>query len=204
MTRIHHQEAGFTLLEMLVGLALFSLLLGCFGGLFVKLEKTTAVISRVEGAENIDVVRRFLRTSLESSRAFARVAADGSRVVRFTGEPSRIVYMEVAAGEREVGGIYETELRLDPDGHLVIERRPSGWGAGLDVSPQVLLANVQSLAFAYLPCPSRAGSKLVHHWTEAGTLPFEVSVAVSFRKGAPGTWADVSAFLPAADCPAGW
>ena len=121
-------QAGFTLLEMLVAMALFSFILSCFGSLFYRLGTTNAAIGRIERSENVDVVRRYLQHSLEGIRAHARLDTDGVRTVRFEGEQSRVTFVGVASGDRETGGLYETELWLDSTNGCFNGAGPSAGG----------------------------------------------------------------------------
>jgi len=196
-------QRGFTLLEVLVALALFSLILASFGTVFYRLEKTDAVIARMEGAENVEIVRRFLRQSLEASRAYPATDAEGQslglRKIRFVGEPSRVVFTTTASG-REIGGIYQTEVSLDSSGKLLLQRRFLSGGGSPASGPDILLENLSSILFTYLPCPSRQRGPDRHRWTVPDRLPFMITLSASFNQGDSRTWRDVVAFVPAAAC----
>jgi prepilin-type N-terminal cleavage/methylation domain-containing protein len=199
MRRQRDGRAGFTLLEMLVAMALFSLILGIFGALFYSLRTTNAAIGRIESSENVDVVRRYLLQSLEEIRAHSRPDANGVRTVQFEGEQSRLAFVGAAAGDREIGGLYETVLWLDSD-QLMHRRRPLGSGRGEQVAPEVLLEGLASLTISYFPCPHEPPDHDVHRWKNAQRLPFLVSVEVTFKTGDSRQWRETSAFIPAAAC----
>jgi prepilin-type N-terminal cleavage/methylation domain-containing protein len=203
MTRQREGQGGFSLLEMLVAMALLSIILSSFGALFYRLGTTDAVIGRIERSENVDVVRRYLQRNLEGIRAHAQLDMNGVRTVRFEGEKSRVTFVGVAAGDRETGGLYETELWLDPRERLVQRRRPLGWGQGAQISPEVLLEGLASLTFSYSPCPHEPPAPNVHRWKSTRQLPFLVSVEVTFKPGDSREWREISAFIPAAACPMG-
>jgi prepilin-type N-terminal cleavage/methylation domain-containing protein len=203
MKRQREGQAGFSLLEVLVAMALFSLILSSFGALFYRLGTTNAAIGRIERSENVDVVRRYLQRSLEGIRAHPQLDTNGVRTVRFEGEKSRVTFVGVAAGDRETGGLYETELWLDPGERLLQRRRPLGWGQGAQVLPEVLLEGLASLTISYSPCPHEAPDPIVHRWKSTRQLPFLVSVKVTFKAGDRREWREISAFIPAAACPLG-
>jgi prepilin-type N-terminal cleavage/methylation domain-containing protein len=194
-------QAGFTLAEVLVALALFSLIISCFGALFYRLERTESAIRLIEQSENIDVVRRYLLQTLEQIRAYPTVGADGTRTLRFEGERSRILFVSVESGDRETGGLYETEVWLDPEGRLLQQRRPLGWAAAREVPAEVLLENLASLTFSYSSCPLGSITADVHQWAHSLQLPFLISITAEFNAGYPEHWRSVSAFIPAANCP---
>jgi len=203
MTHKQPGQFGFTLFEVLVAVALFSLILSIFGVLLHRLAATNDAISRIERSENVDVVRRYLRQNLESIRASSRLDTNGARVLRFEGEPSRIAFVTVAASDRETGGLYETEIWLDSEGRLLLERRPIGWVKGLKLTPEVLLEDLASFTFTYVPCPIEAQSIDHHRWTNASRLPFLILTAATFKLGVAREWRDVSVFVPASACPLG-
>jgi prepilin-type N-terminal cleavage/methylation domain-containing protein len=203
MKRQLKEQTGFSLLEVLVAMALFSLILSFFGALFYRLGTTNAVIGRIERSENVDVVRRYLQRSLEGIRAHSQLDTDGVRTMWFEGEKSRVTFVGVAAGDRETGGLYKTELWFDSDDRLLQWRRPLGWGRGTQTFPEVLLVGLASLKFSYFPCPHDAAGPAVHHWKRARQLPFLVSVELTFNAGDTREWREISAFIPAAACPLG-
>lgn len=200
MTARQAAQSGFTLFEMLVALALFSLMLGCFSALFYRLERTNQAIARVETMENVDVVRRFLQRSIEGSRTLWRGKSFASRTLRFVGEPARVVFAGVAAGGSLTGGLYESEVKLDGEGRLLLQRRSSGWAEGDTLPSDVLLRGVHAISFEYYPCPSRRPSTPVDHWARTDQLPYMISLEVSFSTGDNRAWRQVFAILPAAAC----
>jgi prepilin-type N-terminal cleavage/methylation domain-containing protein len=193
-------EAGFTLLEMLVAMMLFSLILSFFGALFHRLGTTNATISRIERSENVDVVRRYLLQSLEGSRAHSRLDAKGVRTVQFRGEPSRVTFVGIAAGDRETGGLYETEVWLDTEGRLLLQRRPLGREQDIELTPEVLLEHLASFTFTYSPCPLEPNGADLHRWTNTRHLPFVISVTATFETGDVRDWRKMNAFVAASAC----
>ena len=198
----HQQDdqAGFTLIEVLVCLALFSLMLGCFGAIFYRLETTKKVFGRIERLENVDLVRRYVQRSLEGTLASSSVDANGIRTIRFVGEPSRVVFVGIAAGDRETGGLYETEVWLDSDGRLLQKRRPLGWGREMKVEAEILLEDLDSLTFSYSPCPIERKGFDAHHWAKTDQLPFMISVMAKFKSRDAREWRNISAFMPTSAC----
>lgn len=196
----HRRQCGFTLVEMLLSVALLSVVLGLFGGLFFRLEKTSAAIAVLEDAEDGGTARRFITAALEGSRPLLRPGDAGRRQVHFTGEAQRVTFAGIAAGDHEVGGVYETTLRLDEAGQLVMLRHPLGWGDGPQ-TPKVLLRGVASLSFAYHPCPTPAGEARVASWIGQDHLPSRITLSISFRRGDTRTWPALFIFPAASACP---
>lgn len=196
----HAGQGGFTLVEMLLAVALLSLLFGVFGGLLFRLQKTGAAVAALEAAEDVGVVRRYVATSLEGSRTMLSPAAGGRRIVRFAGAAHRIAFAGVADGAREVGGVYETSLWVDDAGRLLLLRQPLGWGDRIPAPPRVLLRGVAGLAFTYFPCPARAGSTGRQAWTGEDHLPFRITLTLTFKQGDARTWPVLSAFPEASAC----
>lgn len=203
MKHIREGQAGFTLLEMLVAMALFSLTLSYFGVLFYKLGKTNVAINRIERSENVDVVRRYMQQSLEGIRPHSQLETDGVRILRFDGERSRVAFIGVATGDRETGGLYDTEFWLDSSGRLLLRRRHLGRDRGGQSTPEVLLEGIASLTFSYSACPHDAHGLDIHRWERGRQLPFMISVNATFKPGDSRQWREISAFIPAAACQLG-
>ena len=190
-------EAGFTLFEVLVGLALFSLILTFFGAAFFSLARTNGALDRVESAEEVDVVRRFIQRSLESSRTFHR---QGQPFLH--GDTSRITFTSVVGGEHGAGGVYESEIWLDRQGNLSFARRPLGWGPGLQMTTRVLLKGLAAFELTYRPCEPRNAPDQ-NHWSDARNFPERVTVSAHFQPEDPRIWRDLIVSMPSASCGAG-
>lgn len=200
MRREQGHEVGFTLLEMLVTMALFSLLLSFFGALFNNLRAVNAAIIRIERSENVNVVSRYLQQSLEGIRAYSDLDAAGTRTVRFRGEQSRVEYVGVAAGDRESGGLYETEVWLDSEGRFLLHRRMLGQEREQTLPAEVLLEGLDSLTFSYFTCPVEDPSIGLNRWTDVSQLPFLISVTATFKAGDQREWHEIFAFVRSSSC----
>lgn len=196
----HRGQGGFTLVEMLLSLALLSLVFSVFGGLMLRLGRTGTIVSTLEAAENVGLVRRFVAARLEGGRTMLSPAGSGQRLARFAGEAHRVTFAGVSAGEHEVGGLYETTLALDDAGQLLLFRRPLGWGGGTPAPPRVLLRGVASLGFRYHPCPGRTGSPGQQRWTMQDHLPYRITMDLAFRTGDPRVWPSLTVFPAASAC----
>lgn len=193
------REAGFTLLEMLVALVLFSLILSGFAAMFLTLQRTSSSLSRVETSQNVDIVRRFLQQSLEQIRPYTIRQPNGLTKLHFVGQPDHLMFTEVVPGNRDVGGVYQTEIFLDQD-RLLFLRRPLGWGGNKKVEPEVLFKNVADLAFSYSPCPSGSQKPTSTRWTMPDQLPFRIDMVVTFPPGDHRQSLRLSSFLAGSTC----
>lgn len=173
-------EAGFTLVEMLVSLALCALV----ALLLLQTLRATSAIDRsarrLAAQEEVHLVRAHLRRAF-SERAVRR--ADG-RHAPFLGRPDRLV-MTIQA-DREAGRGAETRLDLGvvptAEGLDLVE---TNGPAVLPGPPETLLQGVHALRMRYF---GAQGTESVPRWAPAWT-----------RKDRPPALIEVSVDFPPAD-----
>ena len=164
-------QAGFTLVELLVTLALLSLLIGyALSALFVW-QKMDAATARNEAQENVSIVARFLRTSFEDMLPGLTTDTAGRRQLFFQGSQDRIQFLALSPGVTETGGIYEVTVWRDDEGRLLLARKLHGGGQAEAEPPHILLSGVRSLAFSYSFCPAPEGGGPGEEGFAAGDSP---------------------------------
>lgn len=173
-------EAGFTLVEMLVSLALCALV----ALLMLQTLQATSVINRsarrLGAQEEVNLVRAHLRRAF-SERAVRR--ADG-RHAPFLGQPDRLII--TIQPDREAGRGAETRLDLAvaprAEGLDLVE---TNGPAVLPGSPETLLQGILALRMRYF---GAQGKESVPRWAPAWT-----------RKDRPPTLIEVTVDFPPAD-----
>ena len=181
-------EAGFTLVEVVVCLALASLI----GLLLVQTlqiaSRASGAAGRVAAAEEVQSVRDHLRRTLGN---LVRRRTDGRRPF-FLGRPDGLaaVIAPDAAAERpaetlvSLAGTARTDLRLD----LVEGRRLAEPGAGT-ADEEVLLEGVTGLSFRYFGVPTgNAPAVWQAQWTRPDRAPRLVEIRIAFASSDRRRW----------------
>jgi general secretion pathway protein J len=188
------RRAGFTLLEVVIALALFGLLLAALGqGLRFGLKTwdlQAAAAGRSDALLATDRGLRRLIEAMEPENSASPLSAVDGRADRL----SFVTRFPAALGwDRRVDAV----LTLGSGGRLVLRWHPHrheiSFASPAADTETVLLDGVERLALAYWrpAAPGIAGG-WVDSWNQPG-LPALVRVRLSFGKGDPRHWPDLVA-----------
>ena len=178
-------DAGFTLLEMLVALVVFGLLMaGLSQTMRYGLAAWTAETHGATGSEDKVAVDGAIRRLIEQ-------AAPDS----FVGQPGGLAFTSVlpeGAGLND--RLADIALRVDAGGHLVLRWTPHP--AGVPLAPplapheELLLEGVEAIQISYL-APQPTGPAIwVSRWQSNG-LPLLVRIGITFADAT--SWPDLVA-----------
>ena len=177
------RQAGFTLLEVLVGLTILSLIIaGLSAGTQFTLrvgETQARVITRTG---DLDAVERALR------RAFAEAAPAMPGAAALRGAADQVAWTTTLPEAAMTGGRVDAALLLETGHRLVLRLKPHPYGhraeapdADRDVE---LLRGVDRIEIAYW----RGGWSTA--WTQAN-LPALIRIRLLFPPGDPRHWPDM-------------
>ncbi|MCK1383297.1 prepilin-type N-terminal cleavage/methylation domain-containing protein [Bradyrhizobium sp. 21] len=185
-------EAGFTLVEMLVGLVLTSLLavmlLGAIrSGLTIR-ERTAL---RATAFDKVVAVQDFLRNSL--TLAYPRLIgeANGTGRLEFEGTPTSVRFVAPAMQSGGRGGRSNFTIAMSkssPPAFVVDIDDPR---AGANGRKDMLLTNVANVSFSYLPKVVSGEARWADHWDPGATLPAAIRVNVQFPPGDQRVWPEL-------------
>lgn len=180
-------QAGFTLLEIIVVMALLSLVMLGLGASLRSFASTEArVDARLERAHELRSVVRFVSSVTErvSSDKRTQEVALGSSPFWFVGEPQSMTWVGIMPARFGAGGRYFFRLAAEPAGvgqALVLRFAP--WAPDADfpdwaqVESRVLVADLRVLRLRYLDARSPELSWL-DVWTPIEHLPAKLAVTL--------------------------
>jgi general secretion pathway protein J len=180
--RCRAPASGFTLIEVLVGLAI----LGITSGLLMSAVYSLALgansgVDRLDRMDSDRLFLSFLRREIESIRP-AAIPADNRNEVVFNGTADRMQFVGHLPAHHGGGGLTVMSLSLDPspiDGTLVLSTHDE-WESFAGIPPdsdqgwahRELARNVDELRFSYFGDPDAAGSRRwLAQWAASEKLP---------------------------------
>lgn len=195
MTRRSDGEAGFTLLELLVGLALFGLVsVALFHSLRFGLRAWERVESHSNGGDAVAEIQALLRRHLE--RAYPLwIEHAATPHVDFTGTADRIAFLAPAPQALIAGGLARLNLRVRHGNgrwrlELIAQPHPGDDGGG--VLREILIGGLHSLQIAYFGADeAEAPGQWQPLWRDRGALPRLIRIRAAFPPGDRRLWPDL-------------
>jgi general secretion pathway protein J len=193
-------EAGFTLLEMLVGLVLFSLTATLLTASLRAGRTALNAISRTSATIPVATSQGYLRQAVAQARPLPRNAALGSSTQNFSGTPQSMAFTTAFAPQGQFEGLYRVEIgvaareqRAVSDLNLaqVIWRPPADGSnpPALVRRATQLIGNVASVNFAfYGDMDDNAGASWHDSWLHPVKMPSLVALDVTFAANDPRRW----------------
>ncbi len=192
-----HSTQGFTLVEMLVAMALLSLLmLGLAGALRTLAQTEERVDARIALADDLRTATQFLDTLLGqvSARRKAGLPREGESRLHFLGQSQAMAWLGTMPPRHGLGGSTLFRLALediDGDGALVLRFAPftggtefPNWGA---TDFRVLVHGVTALSLHYED-PYQPQPQWVTQWTRPDQLPERLRIDLQTHSGAWPLW----------------
>lgn len=216
--RMRGSRAGFTLLELLVALALLGLVATmALGGVRLGARTWETVGARAEAMGRTQMVRAFLARELSQAMPVLIPSSDGSERLAYEGDRQTLTFVAPLASHFGLGGaqrlrlsIVDSEDRGEAGKELVLVRRTfdpdEEFAAELETRDEmhVLLDGIAEAAFSYRAGDEGSGWSDV--WLNESALPGLVRLDVTFDDNAVGDWpsllavtritADADCFMP--------
>jgi len=178
---------GFTLIEVLLSVALMSLIVGTIAGGFRLGKRVWETGRDYEGVQEVEEAAGALEAIL--SRAFPILLnkRDGAPTVAFDGRPDRIRFVTTSDGGADWGGLALTEISASGDDIDVRSGvlRQEAWfgGAGGPTRAATALRGVATFELSYFGSPEpNATPAWTKSWVERITAPKLVSVRLTARR----------------------
>ncbi len=187
-------EAGFSLLEVLVSLAIVSLLIVAMPSTLQLGRRVMQTSERLESQGTDAVVTSFLQATISRALALRIQNSDGSSNVAFTGSANSLTMVASSLDGPTGIGLFQFELTVTPDDKsLLLWRwspyRPvatSNLGTNIVRPERVLMRSVATFGLRYfgqqLPTDALSWSD---DWKSPTNLPVLVELRLASRIGAP-------------------
>jgi len=198
-------QRGFTLVEILVAMALLSMvMLGLLTAMRSFAQTETRIDERIRIDDDLRVSERFLRAVVSTVSPRTRPAAAGEkRHIDFVGGADAMRWIGVMPARHGAGGLYRFSLFARPAGvegpmALVLEFAPfvPGSEAPADsalVQSRVMAADIRGILFRYQDGLD-SGEQWLEQWPHLDRLPQRIGLSVL---GAAQPWPEiVVAVLP--------
>ena len=200
----HRSVRGFTLLEALAGITIFSLVIvALYAGYRVGVRSWEAGERSHTAISGMRLAGSFVRRHL--SQAFPLAVSDRkSWRLWFQGAPDRVVFVTGMPAYLGQGGMYEMTLGIQEQGDgvsLMVSRRLLHPDAepgrpGVEDKPRPLVDELESARFAYYGAPEKNAEEVWQaNWDQSQQqLPRLVRLSMSSKNA--GQWPDLIIRIP--------
>jgi general secretion pathway protein J len=179
-------QDGFTLVELLVSMALLSLMAIYTIQAFSTLRNMNRIEANIAAQMDVDAVVRHLHDEIANTHVVMSEGIGATSKLFFEGNVSNLKFVTTSNGERETGGLYLVQLQVDADGTLISKRQLLGTKSSEHIDEVILLRNVNSIAFSYVT--NGNPPSIANQWTANNTLPNAVQINLSFKDGDTRKW----------------
>lgn len=189
-------DAGFTLLELLISMTLLALLsLLLFGGLRFGARAWERSEAHSTGMDEVRVVQGLLRHEIEQAYPLFVTADPVNPFVDFSGSEAGMNFLAPAPQAMSGVGRARIVLEREADGRnvqLVMRARSELSRQDSNTREEPLLRNLASVRFAYFGADAPGAVPVWHdRWANVQTMPDLVRVDVKFLKGDARVWPEL-------------
>ncbi len=186
-------QAGFTLLELLISVAIFALLMTVLiGGLQLGTRQARRLTAQIDRSSQVALVEHFLRTRLGAAQPLTAPTST-SRKPQFSGRSDGVDFIAAAPDSVPAGGLQVLSIRLIDSGatddvQLIVRTRPlrDDPDAPAESQTTVLLDHLRGARFLYYgPERPRDPPDWRDTWQDMAYLPLLIRLSARFDDGEP-------------------
>jgi general secretion pathway protein J len=186
-------EAGFTLVELLVAMALLALIAVYLASAFGTGRRVWDMRTRIEDQDAVTTTREFLHRQIEAAWPAMETTSGGALRLKFAGRSDALRFVTHFDGSANWAGLYDLELRRDK-GEFIVSGDLSRPGSSSTQArfDRTLLAGIADIRFAYFG-RSEGDAEATWHaeWPAESGLPRLVRVSVAFTQDDQRLWRDL-------------
>ena len=206
--RVTDAEAGFTLVELLVALALLVVIAALLVNAIVGARQALNVVDQRGTQASVPAVQSLLRRLLLEARPNLDAAAPANPDRAFIGASDKLTFVSSFVPQGQYGGLWRYEIAIDASKRagessaLVLTQqlvRPASSAPGAPF-PSVILKEVRALNVRYFGAEDKdTAPQWQDAWRDPYRLPRLVSVDVTFARSDGRRWTPLIVALPLAD-----
>lgn len=194
------KQSGFTLLEVIVVFTLLAMIMAMiFSGIDSGRRMVTKGEAKITAINEIRVIQNIIRHQVSRAMPIAIDMSDEGEMIKFIGEPRRIVYVSQMPGYLGSGGPHIQELQLvDERDGMVLQYR-HGLVSNYDEEdefspfeesePMVLLENISEGAFEFIELDDeREPTDWLAEMEKGVDLPLMVRLDLTMNENAKQSW----------------
>lgn len=194
-------DKGFTLLELIISLALISLIVVFLSGGFKFGRRVWETTESIHDRASLGPIQNYLRSTLSRARPIFFKSTQSIGSVAFIGDQNRLQFVANQSGNLMVGGVHIVEFLIKEKRKFVnLEVRQHVYRRDVfDKSrpsdaddTRILIENAKKVRFRYYGAVTPGGPKDWHTtWRDNSTLPNLVGINLEFTEDDPRKWPEL-------------
>ena len=185
---IDHNDDGFTLVELLVALALIAILsVYCLDSLR-RLQDIRRIEASVTQNEERDAGRAFLRKMISGARVSSATSIAAAQPISMRGNTQSLTIINTLDDRLVRGGLYELTFSFDKgSGNLNLVRASVGQDSPSTTGERLgIFKELADVSFHYFGKPTEANDRSWHADWQSPWLPEAVKIELQFKSDIAG------------------